>query len=214
MVKYRKGVKMSRLPRTQPNSIALTESMIYGFTKYPDVFKSADIEILQQSLDSFYQAQKSYNDAEAMYKQAGKKQKNAFERLKSAIANQVKTAQVDTADEPVKIGLIGFGTRKKKSPVNLPASPIFTEITPLAEGIVKLLWKKQFKSTYGPTLNFTIESRRCQDGKFYDWQRVGSSFDCQAILKNQQKGTKLEYRIIAANRSGESYPSNTLTIIL
>ncbi len=104
---------MCQLPRTQPNSVALTEQMIYGFTEYPDTFPSADIEKLQNMLEKFNSAKKEFNDCLSLYRQAGDKQKQAFEDLNVVIANQVKSAQVDTADNPEKLGLIGFGERKE-----------------------------------------------------------------------------------------------------
>ncbi len=204
---------MCQLPRTQPRSVELTEQMINGFTAYPDTFPSADIEKLQNMLESFNQAKKEFNDCLSMYKQAGEKQKQAFEQLKSVIANQVKTAQVDTADSPVKLGLIGFGERKKKSAINLPAQPELLRVESLAAGVVKLQWQKLLKKDSGPVRSFIIESRIMND-KIGNWLLAGTSFDCETILKDQPKGVKLEYRVIAANHSGKSCPSNTLTVIL
>lgn len=205
---------MSRLPRTQPQSTALAARMIDGFTKYPGTFPSGDVEKIRQSLENFCQAQKSFNDAASMYKQAGKKQKDAFEQLKHTIASQVKAAQVDTAAEPVKIGLIGFGARKKKSPVDLPAAPYMGRVKALADGVVSLRWKKNYKTAGGPTLSFNIQSRTMKDGKLTGWQLCGTSLDCRAVLTGQPQGRKTEYRVIAVNHSGQSEPSRCETIIL
>ncbi len=204
---------MCQLPRTQPKSIALTEQMIFGFTEYPDTFPSADIEKLQNMLESFNQAKKEFNDCLSLYKQAGEKQKQAFEDLKGVIANQVKTAQVDTADNPVKLGLIGFGARRKRTSVNLPAQPELLRAESLAAGVVKLQWQKILKPGCGPVRSFIIESRII-NGSIGNWLLAGMSFNCETVLKDQPTGVKLEYRIIAANHSGKSCASNTMAIIL
>ena len=205
---------MCQLPRTQPKSVELANHMIAGFTQHPATFPSADIPNLQDSLDSFYQARESFATTQAIFKKAGQEQKQAFKRLKKTIANQVKTAQVDTADCPVKLSFIGSGPRRKKTAIGLPAQPQFLDAKPLADGVVKLQWKKTLLPNCGQVRNFTIESRIMDDGPVTDWHLAGTSFDCQAVLKDQRQKVKTEYRIIAANHSGRSYPSNTLTVIL
>ncbi len=204
---------MCQLPRTQPKSVALTEQMLAGFAEYPDTFPSADIPKLQDALESFNQARESFTDAAAMYKQAGKKQKQAFEQLKAVIANQAKSAQVDTSASPVKLGLVGLGPRRKKSPVSLPAQPHLADIEPLAEGVVRLQWRKNFNHGCGPVRSFNIESR-ILNGSVGDWRLINSSFDCETVLKEQPCGVKLEYRVISANHSGRSLPSNTVCVVL
>jgi len=205
---------MCQLPRTQPESVELTNSMIAGFTKYPATFPSADIPKLQDSLNSFYQARESFADAQAIFKQAGHEQKQAFEQLKKAISNQIKAAQVDTADEPVKLGLIGSGPRRKKSAINLPIQPQLLDAKALANGVVKLRWKKTFKSNCGPVKNFIVESRTTNNGETTGWHIAGTSLKSGATLKDQPQEVKLEYRVTAVNHSGKSYPSNTLCVIL
>ncbi len=205
---------MCQLPRTQPKSVALTERMLTGFAEYPDTFPSADIPKLQDALNNFNQARDSFASAASMYKQAGKEQKQAFEELKAVIANQAKSAQVDTSASPVKLGLIGLGPRRKKSPVSLPAQPHLADIEPLAEGVVRLQWRKLFNHGCGPVRSFNIESRVLNNGDTTDWRLINSAFDCETVLKEQPLGVKLEYRVIAANHSGRSLPSNTVCVVL
>ncbi len=205
---------MCQLPRTQPESVALTNRMIAGFTDHPATFPSADISKLQDSLDNFYQARESFTGARSMYIQAGEKQKQAFEQLKKAISNQIKAAQVDTADESVKLGLIGSGPRKKKSALNLPIQPQLLDAKALAAGVVKLIWKKTFKSNCGPVRSFIVESRTMNNGETTGWGIAGTSLNGGTILRDQPLGVKLEYRVTAVNHSGRSFPSNVLAIIL
>ena len=205
---------MCQLPRTQPESVELANNMIAGFTQYPATFPSADIPKLQDSLDSFYQAKDAYNDILSAFKQAGKKQKHAFEELKAVISNQIKAAQVDTADQPLKLGFIGSGPRRKKSGINLPAQPQLLDVKALVAGVVKLAWKKTFKSNCGSVRNFVVESRTMNNGDRTDWSITGTSLNGGTILKDQPLGVKLEYRVTAVNHAGASYPSNILAVIL
>lgn len=213
--KLNMGAKyMCQLPRTQPESVALTNRMIAGFSQHPATFPSADIPKLQDSLNSFYQARESFADAQAIFKQAGQKQKQAFEQLKKAISNQIKAAQVDTADEPVKLGLIGSGPRRKKSALNLPIQPQLLDAKALAAGVVRLAWKKTFKSNCGPVRSFIIESRTMNNGETTGWGIAGTSLNGGATLKDQPQGVKTEYRVTAVNHSGKSFPSNTVSVVL
>ncbi len=205
---------MCQLPRTQPDSVALANNMIAGFTEHPDTFPLADTPQLQASLDSFYQARESFTNAKSIYKQAGQKQRRAFEELKDVIANQIKVAQVDTSDNPVKLGFIGYGPRRKKSSMSKPAQPHLLDAKPVAAGVVKLQWKKDLSPACGPVGSFNIESRIMNNGDTTNWSIAGLSFDCDAVLKDQPQGKRLEYRVTAANHSGRSMPSNVLAVIL
>ena len=182
---------MCQLPRTQPKAAALTTRMIAGFTDYPDTFPSADIHGLQNSLDNFYEARHAFTAALAAFKQAGKKQKDAFEELRDAIANQIKAAQVDTSGYPVKLGLIGFGARRKKTSINLPAQPQLLDIKSPAAGVVKLQWEKRRLPGCGRVQSFIIESRIMTDRGAANWLLAGMSFDCQAILRGPAAGSKI-----------------------
>lgn len=205
---------MSQLPRTQPKSVALTNRMIAGFTDHPATFPSADIGKLQALLDNFHQARESFTGARSMYIQAGKKQKQAFKQLKKAISNQIKAAQVDTADKPVKLVLIGSGPRRKKTALNLPYQPQLLDAKALAAGVVKLIWKKNFKSNCGPVRSFIVESKTTNNGDTTGWHIAGSSFNGGTVLRDQPLGVKLEYRVTAVNHSGRSFPSNTVCVVL
>ena len=206
---------MAQLPRTQPEAVELTQQMIDGFTKHPDTFHSANVPGLQEALDTFHRARMSFLSAESMFKHAGKQQKRAFESLKSVMSSQIRAAELDTADQPVKLGLIGFGPRRKKSPISAPAQVALLSVEPVErQHIVRLYWKKGFHTGCGRPSNFLIESRVIRDGTASPWRLTGTAFDCDCVLDNQPTGVRIEYRVIAANRGGQSMPSNTVSVIL
>jgi len=206
---------MCQLPRTQPDSVALAENMLSGFQKYPETFVSADTASLRDALDNFNQARNSFNSIASLYKQAGKQQKQAFEALKKAIAVQVKSAEVDTAENPEKLGLIGFGPRREKSPVDLPASPGNLKVVAIENSTIFLKWKKSSIRYGGPVRMYLIE--RCladADGGYLEWQLAATSYNNEVKLKHQPQGVKLAYQVRASNISGVTYPTNMVSVIL
>ena len=46
------------------------------------------------------------------------------------------------------------------------------------------------------------------------WCNVTSATDNEIALKTEPTGSRLEYRVKAVNKGGESYPSNTISVIL
>jgi hypothetical protein len=54
------------------------------------------------------------------------------------------------------------------------------------------------------------------DGEFTfgPWGYVASTINNQILLQNELTGWRLEYRVKAVNKGGESSPSNTVCVML
>jgi hypothetical protein len=66
---------------------------------------------------------------------------------------------------------------------------------------------------------YSIERRQIQsnrDGRapVGPWCNVNSTINNEIALKTEPTGLRLEYRVRAVNKGGESPPSNTITIVL
>jgi len=51
-------------------------------------------------------------------------------------------------------------------------------------------------------------------GRGNKWKQAAISLETKASLKDQPRGTQLEYRVRAINKSGQSEPSNTIAVVL
>jgi len=46
------------------------------------------------------------------------------------------------------------------------------------------------------------------------WGHITSAIDNKIALKNEPTGLRLEYRVKAINKGGESFPTNTVCVVL
>ena len=205
---------MAQLPRTQPDATAMAQQMINGFTQHPEMFPSANVPDLQAALNDFKTAATAYTSAMAAAKQAGQRQKRAFAALQGEISNQVKVAQVDTAAAPVNLDRIGYGPRRKKTPIPRPASVELLTVRPCDTASLELIWKKTNPKAGGKPRNFAIEMRIMDNNRPGPWHLVGTAYGYRTVLTDQPVGVRMQYRVVAANRAGRSLPSNEMPVIL
>ena len=81
----------------------------------------------------------------------------------------------------------------------------------------------------GPVRTYIIERRDLTIGETGDggtgrgtgragrgnkWKQTAISLETRATLKDQPRGTQLEYRVGAINKAGQSEPSNTIAVVL
>ncbi len=64
----------------------------------------------------------------------------------------------------------------------------------------------------GAAAVYRIERRERVEGS--TWMLIGMAVEPEATLNNQERGKALECRVIAANKAGESVPSNTVAMVL
>ena len=213
---------MANYPRRQADIYALALSMIKGFTEHPDYFPDADAATLQTALDEFDEASKQLQLANARTKAAAVMKKEKLNNLQTVMKGQLKLSQVDCTGEPVRLGFIGWGPVAEPSDMPVPKQPGVLEITAQGvggegenrTGIIGLRWRKPVGTSRRAISYYAIERRQMQPKPADLWQHAGSAIDDQVILKAEPLGVRLEYRVRAVNKAGESYPSNIVAVIL
>ncbi len=204
---------MPQYPRTQSNVTAQVESMVAGFTNYPEDFPHADIPALQAAHNEFMAASADFQSAQSQANFAADRKLEKFRNLQAAMKRQIKMAQADCSDNPVKLAAICWGPKAQPSPVEVPYPPTNLKVIAQESSTVFLNWNKSPRRLGGPVRMYVIERRFCKDAN-ENWQLAANSYNPQAILKNQPTGAKMEYRVKASNAAGESCPTNVASVVL
>lgn len=121
----------------------------------------------------------------------------------------LRYAENTTKFDGKKLGLLGWGARSARTSLEVPGEPRTLEILGAGEGWVLLDWKEP--SDGGRVAAYKVQNRRRSDGS---WRDAGMAVESEVILSDQERGTEVEYRVVAVNRAGASTPSPIVTVLL
>ncbi|MGA2092884.1 MAG: fibronectin type III domain-containing protein [Sedimentisphaerales bacterium] len=205
---------MPAFPRTESEVIALAEAMVAGYTAHAADFPSVTVATLSTALSTFQTNRQAQISAQSQAQLATETKGDKLDALIELMKNDLKKSEVDTASDPTKLAEIGWAPRSQPAPVDPPGQPDNFHPTAEGPGDVWLEWESP--ATGGLVRNYIIECRERAAGgtEFGDWSVVGTSLNTDTHLLEQPRGTQLEYRVKAANVSGESMPSNTAAVVL
>lgn len=205
---------MPIFPNREAEVVALAETMISGYTAHPTDFPSVTVADLQTALTSYQADKNSQEDAKAQAKIATEAKSDKLDELVELMKNDLKVSEVDVADDPEKLSQIGWGPRQQPQPVEPPGQP--DNFVPTVEGPGDVWFKWDSPVSGGLVRNYIIERRvePSGGGDFGPWEVVETSLGTEKHLLEQPRGVQMEYRVKAANISGESLPSNTAAVVL
>jgi len=203
-----------RYPRQQAEVVSLVDSMISGISEHSAIFTHCNAAALQTARNEYEEANNALTDAESAMALAAERKLEKFNKLQQEMKKQIKLGVVDTVDNPVQLGLIGWGAKRAPQQIEIPGSPTNLKITAQGDnGMICLVWDKSRDG--GPVRCYTIERRQCNGSNPYgDWMLAATALNNEHKLTKQPIGCKLEYRVKAINSSGESMPSNTIGVVL
>jgi hypothetical protein len=173
-----------------------------------------DLVALQDALGSYQTDKQLQNDAKAQARIATETKTTKLADLTALMKSDLKLSEVDTADDPQKLNEIGWSPRQQPQPVEAPGQP--GNLRPVAEG-QGILWLAWDRPASGGTVRNYIIERRCQSeggGDFGPWTVIGSALNNEISLSDQPRTVQMEYRVKAANITGESMPSNIAAVVL
>jgi len=208
---------MPRFPKNESEVTTLAESMIAGYTDHAADFPSmttSAVNDLSAVLDTYRTERQAQTNARAQAKMATETKTTKLDTLVEKMRNDLKLSEVDVADDPAKLGLIGWGPRQNPQPIEAPSQP--NNLYPVFEGqgILGLAWDSSVSG--GMVRNYVVERREqpAGGGEFGNWAIVGSSINNELNLTNQPRSVQMEYRVKAVNTGGDSTPSNTAAVVL
>ncbi len=204
---------MPTFPRTEAEIVALAEQMIAGYTEHAGDFPSVTVAELQAELTNYKEGKQTQEDAKGQLHIATSAKEEDLEDLIEMMKNDLKKSEVDAAAAPDNLYEIGWGPRQQPQPEPLPGMPDY--LHPTAEGPGDLWLKWTSPAAGGIVRNYIIERReQTAGGTFGSWAVVGTSINNEIHLLEQPRGIQMEYRVKAANASGEGMPSNVAEVVL
>jgi len=207
---------MATFPTRESDVLALANAMLDGYAANPADFPNADGLTLITLREDYKSARFLQICVMAMAKMATEVKDEKLEALADLMQVQLAQSEVDTAGNPEKLGLLGWGPEAPAQPSRPPGQPRALEAVDEGPGTIVLDWKPPAPGAVGPVSTYVVERREqpVGGGAFGDWQQVGASLSTEAHLTNQPRNQQLEYRVIAVNRAGEGTPSNTVMAVL
>lgn len=205
---------MPVFPRTEAEVVELAEKMLSGYALYAADFPSVNPVALESALAGFITKRDAQVSTRSQSRLATEVKEEKFDDLVEVMKNDLKLSEVDTASDPEKLTEIGWGPRLQPQPVPPPGQP--ENFVPVAEGPGDVWFKWDNPSNGGIIRNYIIERRQQPSGggDFGPWEVIETSLNKEIHLLEQPRGIQMEYRVKAANVSGESLPSNTAAVVL
>jgi len=193
--------------------MALADTMKAGYTAHFYDFPSVVKPALNHAINACKTARDARSEAAAAAQLATESKDNALQSLLSLMKSCLKKSQVDVANDPQKLSLIGWGPKLSPQPADAAGQPCNLRAVTQGQGTLLLAWERP--SGGGPVRNYIIERRQqSAGGEIGEWFVVSTSLSHEINLTEQPRGIQLEYRIKAVNTGGESPPSNTISAVL
>ena len=202
---------MARFPRTEPEILALAQAMEAGFlaniATYPaPPVMPVDLNILETA---YLTAKNDAIAAAAAAEAATAAKDEALANLTEAMVEDIRYAEHTAKNNDDKLKLIGWAGKAAATPLALPGQVRNLEVTKQGAGWLMLDWKAPADG--GKPATYTIMRRERPEGA---WAIAGVAMTTEATLVEQPTGKELEYRIVAANKTGDGEASNTEMVVL
>ena len=202
---------MPRFPKKEAQIAALAERLSRGLLDNDAIFSQPPVHPILIRLGKInYQSRHgNYLAAVAAAKQATTDKDQALENLTEAMKSDIRYAENTVNFDDDKLKLIGWAGKKPKTTLAPPGQTRLAEAPKQGAGWVYLDWKAPAEG--GKPSAYKIQRRnRAED----NWINAGTAILTQATLTDQPRAAKLEYRVIAINKTGDGSPGNTVEVVL
>jgi hypothetical protein len=200
-----------RFPKQEPLIAALANDIATGLTNNPEEFPSPPVspDELRTALTEYLAKREAAMEAAAAAEEGTAAKDEVLDNLTDLMKANLRYAENTTRCDSGKLKRIGWGGRSERTSLEVPGEPRTLEILGTGEGWVLLDWKEP--SDGGRVAAYKVQRRRRSDGA---WRDVGIAVESEVILSDQERGTEMDYRVLAVNKAGESTPSPSVTVLL
>ncbi len=202
---------MAQFPSSESDVATLADEMIAGLTEHTDIYPEPPVTVanMVSIRDAYAGARSGVLDARAAAQQATNSKDSLLSHLARLMKKNIRYAETTVGAGSEQLGLIGWGPRRTPTP--LPPAGQARELAATYQGeqTVDLEWKAPV--TGGKPSAYRVTRRERPAGP---WLDVATALTTRIQLTDQERGKEFEYRVIAANKSGEGEPSNTVVVVL
>ncbi|OHB44428.1 MAG: hypothetical protein A2Y13_08495 [Planctomycetes bacterium GWC2_45_44] len=201
---------MATFPTKESEIYSLALRMAEGLRGNPD-FPRPPILWHQLRLKSlvFRARQNDKVKADAKLTGAENLKKKALKNLITAIRKNLRYAENTVNFDDNKLKMLGWSGHKKHSHTQAPAQPTGLKAELKDDGRIELKWKKPLGQN---TVSlYRLYRRILPDEK---WEDFANCFNEYLLLKEQSRNCEMEFYVSAANKAGQSTPSNTIQITI
>ena len=208
---------MASFPRTENDILALAETLRAGLQANTKIFPTPPIQVteLVSHIKDFEQARDAAVAAQAAAQEATATKADELQDLMDAMKLDLAYAETTVKDDDDKLMLLGWSGRRAPTKLTAPGQPRNLEIIDEGSGTIMLDWKRPAARSGGKLASYKIEVRELpKDAIPTAWELKGIALDSEATLTSLPQGVKLEFRVIAINKAGDSEASNTVSAVL
>lgn len=209
-----------QFPISEPEINALAEEMKAGLIANTAIYPSPPVSTadLQAAIDVYEAAKNLTVENKARYGESVRAKDEALATLKNHMKTDLRYAENTVNFNDGKLMLLGWSGRRARHSLKVPGQPRSLEAPRQGEGWLYLDWKKPADS--GKVTVYKIQRRTASGGgdkmqpASDNWVDIATAMETEITLKDQPRGVEFEYRIVAINKAGTSYPSNTEMAVL
>jgi hypothetical protein len=205
---------MPEFPTKEADIAALAGCMVAGYKAHEADFPSISWGKLSLRFFRYklYRNKQIEKTSAAQLATAAKNSK--LSELTELMKKYLKKSEVDVSGDPVKLSFIGWGMKAALGPAAAPGQP--TNLRIIAQAATSVLLSFERPACGSIVRNYIIEQRLLPDENAEPgpWHIAATCLNNKVELINQPRGIQTEFRVKAANVSGESMPSNTVAAIL
>lgn len=203
---------MPRFPESLPEIMALASEVAGGMEQNPADYPAPPVTPaeLKQNRADIFEVESEIVALRASLTAARTRKRELVKNIKRNTTSNLRYAEALHRKQPAKLLEINWRVRAAPKKLEKPEQAMNLKIVFEENGGLKLAWKKPVGG--GKVAAYQIMRRNITENT--DYQLAGASVNRFVELTDQPQGVKLEYRIIAINRTGESVPSNSVYAVL
>nr|VFK50327.1 MAG: Fibronectin type III domain-containing protein [Candidatus Kentron sp. SD]VFK81276.1 MAG: Fibronectin type III domain-containing protein [Candidatus Kentron sp. SD] len=200
-----------RFPHAEAEVLELGKTLADGLAANTDLFPAppAPAEAINESLAECQSALDAVVAAKAALKEAVSVKDGKLEALEVGMKKDFRYAEDAVDKDDAKLARIGWSGRHAPTSLAAPGQVRSLHVTAQGEGWLEMDWKKPADG--GRVATYRIQRREAGSGP---WTLVEIAMETEARIADQARGSRLEYCVVATNKTGEGEMSNTVAVVL